>query len=86
MKFSNFSFPRETPQYGVYLFIVGYLVIQTLFPYSDTVFKDDNASIRAVGIVQSRSEEHEGEFKHFPRPVQIFGNNDNRSKPDSRGN
>jgi hypothetical protein len=43
-------------------------VIQTLFPTSDAVFQDDNASILTAGTVQSWFEVHAGEH-HSPWPA-----------------
>jgi hypothetical protein len=45
-------------------------MIQMLFPNNDAVFQDDNAPIHTAGIVQSWSEEHEGEH-HLPWPAQL---------------
>jgi hypothetical protein len=45
-------------------------MIQTLFPYNNAVFQDNNAPIHTAGIVLSLFEGHEGELQHLPWPAQ----------------
>jgi hypothetical protein len=41
-----------------------------LFPNNNAALEDDNAPIHTARTVQSRFEEHEGEFQHLPWPAQ----------------
>jgi hypothetical protein len=45
-------------------------MIQTLFPNSVAIFRDDNAYIHTAGTVQSWFEENEVELQHLPWPAQ----------------
>jgi hypothetical protein len=46
-------------------------MIQTLFPNSDAVFRDNDTTIHMAGTLRSWFEAHEVELQHLPWPAQL---------------